>query len=98
MKTTKYLTIDNDGRNPKITSKPTGCEPWQAQIRLSIEIPDAYFTRPALSAEITLPARDVTTVSAEVQNLIKDAVEKTTGHRLILTVLGPDITPAKDPS
>lgn len=83
MKARKYITIDSDGKNAKITTKAARVEPWEICFPIEIKIPDSYFQRPMLSASVDFPDVDKIISSADV-TAMREAVLEATGISLTI--------------
>lgn len=88
MKTALYLTIACDGKGAKVTKNRPTVEPYEACVYLNIEIPDQYFERPQLLADITVPPMDGDNpVIAVCEGDIASAVKEATGLNMNITVV-----------
>lgn len=86
MRTTKYLTIESDGKCARITNSPTTCKPHQVCIRLDLGVPDAYFNRPQFVAAVNMPEPGAPIFSqADVSNA-EEAIKQATGMNIQLTI------------
>lgn len=64
----------------------------EVAIRFHVELPEALFIKPSLSAKITIPesAGLNAEISAEVQDNITDAIRQASGMDVRLVVEGPE--------
>jgi len=91
MKVQKWLTISRSG-----TAKISVNRPYMAvdeiAVLLSLDIPDALFTKPKLVAEIKVPETSVTPeqMTAEVTDNIAEAIKSVTGLEMRVSVVEPE--------
>jgi len=91
MKIQQWLTISASG-----TAKISVNRPYMAvdeiAILLSLDIPDALFTKPKLVAEIKVPDTAVKPeqVTAEVTDNIEEAIKSVTGLEMRVSVVEPE--------
>ena len=86
MKTKFFLTFYKSGL-PKITKNLAPPSLGAIAVAVEAEIPDAYFTRPSVSAKISLPepaAQEV--LDATVIQNIEQALKEQLGPHVILSV------------
>ena len=91
MKSTMFLTIDCDGKNARVTKRPVAVEPYQVCVRLSVDIPDAYFERPQFNAEIKLPEPSEPIPSAVDVSAAEDSLREATGMNIQLVVAPSEV-------
>lgn len=89
MKTTKWITIDCDGKNARITSRATRTEPYEICFPITMNIPPAYFVRPVFSAKVTIPAPDLYIEDAVIE-CAHDAILEATGIEFKISVERPN--------
>jgi len=92
MRTTCYLTVDNDGKNIRATKSAVRLEPWQASVRVVLEIPDAYFERPQIEVVVEVPEPAETPAPTIDVSVAEEALRQATGHNVTVKIL-----PAGDP-
>lgn len=99
MKITPYIIIKRTGQyvyNRKYTSRMTVGSPALASneiaIKLSLEVPDAIFDKPALEAKITIPEEAVSkpVISAETIDNVQDLIKQNLGFEVKLEVVTPE--------
>lgn len=63
----------------------------EVAVKIQLKLPDEVFIKPQLQAIINVPSSAVSkpVISAEIQDNIKDAVMKSTGVELTITVIEP---------
>ena len=90
MKIEKWLTMNRSG-TAKINTKRPYMGVSEIAILLSLEIPDALFTKPKLIAEMKIPNEAVTQeqISAEVTDNIEEAIKSVTGLEMRVSVVEP---------
>lgn len=90
MKTDFYITIDNDGKNARITRNASRTESYHICFPVRLNIPDVYFERPQLSATIAFEERDQPPSIAAADVLdIERVLKDTTGFQLNIAVEHP---------
>ncbi len=88
MKIRTWLTVNSRG-SVRTTKKRPALELDEISIALNLELPDALFTRPQLSADIKIPDEAAATeiISTEVVEDVREAVKQATGMELNITVV-----------
>lgn len=95
MQISQYIVIKKTNRW-KYASRMTRSSPALAAneiaVKVSIEIPDEIFDKPALTAEIKIPKEAVSkpTISAEVIDNVQDIIKQNTGFEVTLQVVEHD--------
>lgn len=91
MKTHFYLTVNSKGSVKTTKGKPS--LNWdEVAISLRLELPDALFKKPALSASIQVSENDVQPkiISPEVIQNIQESILEHSGIELKLSVENPE--------
>ena len=88
MKVKKWLTISAKG-SVRITQGKPGLSWNEVSILLDINLPDGLFNRPRLEAKIDIPEDAVgpETLTSEVIENVKDAIEHNTGLTFSINVI-----------
>lgn len=73
MKSTKYLAIQQNG-SMRIVAKLDSMKGGEIPVRLTVDIPDTYWTCPVVAANISLPDR--TETLSEIEANIHFAVKE----------------------
>lgn len=91
MTTKFYLTVSSNG-NAKITKKRQYVDFDEVSIGCTLELPDVLFKRPQIDASITVDVKDVQPfeISADTSNMVKDAIQQSTGLDVKLTIVNPE--------
>ncbi len=89
-----YLVIDADG-GMRLAALPPRLGWDEIVMKIAVKIPRAIFTKPSLSAEITIPADagNPSIIEARTVADIREAVQQATGMQLSITVVDPKETP-----
>ena len=90
-----YLTVPAERwgggyrlNTPKCTKKQASCGPSEVQLKLTLDLPDALFRQPQLSASIKIEDADIPDeVTAETINTIENIVR---GEGIELTIVNPE--------
>lgn len=84
----KYVSNSGYFRSRMTTTSPK-LEPGEVAVKVVIELPDAIFERPALSAKIVVPEEAVSKpmISADVVNNVQDLIKQNTGFDVRLEVV-----------
>lgn len=92
MKMKKWLTVNSRG-SARITEKKPSLETNEIAVLLTLQVPDALFTKPHLEAEITIPNEAAVTkmMSAETVNNVEECVKSVLGLDLKVSIV-----PVKD--
>lgn len=91
MKQTFYLKVNKTGALPKATAKRPHVAPFEAAILIALEIPDAYFMRPSLSAKIEVPdPKTPLNISAATKADAEEAIREATGMNVSLEIVYPE--------
>lgn len=86
MKIKTFLIIDSSG-NLRLTKNSPALRMSEVSISLAVEIPDAVFNKPSLSAKITILDSEIDrNLSAEVQSNVIDAIKESTGMEVKLII------------
>lgn len=91
MKTNFYLTIGSNGA-VKATKNPRYTEWDEVCIGVSVVLPDSLFSRPSINATIVIKSEDVMpfAIDADTTDLVKNAIEQSTGMEVKLIITNPD--------
>lgn len=96
-KISQYIVIKKGGGYyPKYTSRMTVNSPSlqsnEIAVKVSIEVPDEIFDKPALTAEIVVPKEAVSkpVISADVIDNVQDIIKQNTGFEVKLEVVEHD--------
>lgn len=83
-----FLIVNQNGQMKLSRSAPS-LDANEVSIALKVAIPRAIFTKPALSAEIEIPAEagNPASLTAKTVNNIKDAVKQATGMELAISIV-----------
>jgi hypothetical protein len=87
MKTEFYLVVSKTGSVRTVKNRPA--LDWnEVSINLNLNLPDTLFSKPLLKAELQVNPDSVTpqTISVDMQNNIKEAIQQHTGVPIIITV------------
>ena len=85
----KYLVINSKG-SAKVTKNSPKLLSDEIVMELKINIPDAIFKKPSLTAEIKIPEDAVNRpmIAADVAENIKNSLEKISGYDVTLKIEG----------
>ena len=88
MKIKKWFTINQRG-STRITQTKPGIEWDEISILLEVNLPDALFKKPRLEAKIDIPeeAARSDTLSCDVIENVKEAIEQSTGLTFAINVI-----------
>jgi hypothetical protein len=88
---TKFFITVNQNGSAKLTKKRQSVDFDEVSIGCQLELPDVLFKRPQIEANITVDAKDVQPfeISADTSNMVKEAIQQSTGLEVKLTVLNP---------
>lgn len=91
MKTRFYLTVNSTG-SVKVTKSPRYTDFGEVSIGVAMELPEVLFMRPQIQASITIDAKDVQPfeINADTSNMVKDAIQQSTGLDVKLTIVNPE--------
>lgn len=91
MKTNFYLTVNSKG-SVKVTKTRSSCRYDEVCIACGLILPDTLFTKPQINATITVDPKNVMPfiIDADTTNLVKNAIEQSTGLDVKLTIENPD--------
>jgi hypothetical protein len=94
MKTNFYLTVGSNGA-VKATKNPRYTEWDEVCIGVALSLPDNLFSRPQINATITIKNEDVSpfAIDADTTDLVKNAIQQSTGLEVKLTITNPDEYP-----
>ena len=93
MRVEKWLVVSSRGNVEVKQRTPTNLGLTEVALRLVLDLPDALFRRPVLSAEVTVDPSTVQPVS-EVQRVkIEDAIRLITDLDIKVSVTGPEPEP-----
>lgn len=87
MKTSFYLVVNAFGAT-RTTKTAPAVGPSEVAIFCNMELPNQLFQRPSITATIVVPEDKAQryTIDAETQNNVLDAIQRTTGLHVKLTV------------
>lgn len=91
----KYVTINRQGKQARITGRPGAVQPNEVCIRLDLEIPDAYFNRPHFTVTLEIPEPDEPFSALVEAEAARDAIIEATGLNVTVTVEPPEKEDAK---
>jgi hypothetical protein len=88
-----FLVIDAEG-SLRLTATPPYLRANEIMMKLAIKVPRNIFTKPSLSAEITVPAEagNPSVIEAKTVADMQEAVRQATGMELSITVVPPEGT------
>lgn len=93
MTTNFYLIVNDRGTTRTVSTKYSpNLKGGEIAILMNMTLPSALFSRPQLSAEITVPESAIlsTPLNADVKNNIKAAIEEVTGLTFDIKVLSKE--------
>lgn len=91
MKLAFYLVVNNNGTTRTCKKKPDLA--WnEISIAMRMELPDSLFTKPQLSATITVPneAAMQQAIEAVTTDNVKAAIETAAGMKVRIDIVTPD--------
>lgn len=93
MKVKNHLIINARG-SARVTKRRPGLEWDEIAIALDIELPDALFRKPHLSASITIPneAARPNIIEAVTAENVQDAINESTGLEFVIRIAPPEPT------
>lgn len=91
MKIKRFMTVREDG-STALFVRPPRLAANEISIALDVEVPDAIFRKPSLSARIVVPdgAGMPAEIGAEVIENAKAAIEQATGLRFAISLVPPE--------
>lgn len=92
MRVEQYIIVKKSGRfsySSRMTKGTPALDRNEIAVKVSIEIPDAIFERPALTATIKVPDTAVSkpVIEAEVIDNVQDIIKQNTGFDVKLEVV-----------
>ena len=99
MRVKKWLTINSRGIARLTQGKP-GIDWDEVSILLDVNLPDEIFNRPRLEAKIEIPkeAAGPDTITSEVVENVKDAIQQATGLTFAINVIKEEVDPNDNPN
>lgn len=94
MKQQFYLTFSQGGGVPKVTKNRPAVAPDEVCAAFEVDLPDSLFTRPQLYAQVQIPDPETPMkIDTEVTGQITEAIRKSTGLQVNLSVVDPEERP-----